>query len=107
MQANKTMTNAFTQRAQKNHSTILQHLASIGQVRVAETLGLSESTVSRWKDVEIERIGKMLAVLGLRVVPITMKCYPADKLAAIFTLAKAHMESMRSAESLSFDDEPE
>lgn len=95
------------EQAQKNHTTILRHLASTGQVRVAEILGLNESTVSRWKDGELEKIGKMLAALGLRVVDMNMRCYPADKLQAIFTLAKAHMDSMQSPEHLLFDDEPE
>lgn len=99
----------ITQRANKNHSVMLQQLGSIGQATVAKSYGQSEPTISNWKkeDGEIAKAARMLASLGLKCVPINSMCYPADKLQAIFTLAKAHMDSMRTAESLSFDDDPE
>jgi Bacteriophage CII protein len=93
-----------TERARKNLTVILQRLAAVGQARVAEGIGQHESTVSRWKGADAEQLAKMLALMGLKVVPIEMRCYPQHKIDAIFVLAKASMETMDSAEKLSFED---
>lgn len=87
-------------RSRKNHSVILQKLASIGQAKVAESLGVHESTVSRWKDGggDIEKFANVLATLGLQVAPIEMKLYPDDQIAALFTLLRAHMNRADGAE---------
>jgi hypothetical protein len=66
-----------TERARKNHTLILQRLASVGQSQLAQALGVSESAVSRMKDKELADLSKLLAVLGLKVVPLEMRCFDA------------------------------
>jgi len=90
-------------RARKNHSTILQRLSSVGQTRVAEALDVSESTVSRIKELDL---GKFLAVLGLKAVPVAMQCYEPKQIGAILELARARMAQLDKPSLLEWD-EPE
>lgn len=88
----------------KNASGILRALASVGQVRVAEALGVSESTVSRWKDKEIDEMSQFLSVLGLKAVPASYKCYDPRSVDALLTLAKERMAQLETPEQLIFED---
>lgn len=63
-------------RAREFESLILNRLLSVGQKTVADAIGVSESTVSRWKEGEIERWCKVLALLELQVVPMSAQCHP-------------------------------
>ena len=92
------------ERARKNASVILQRLASAGQVNVAKALNVSEATISRKKDGEIEEIAKFLAVLGLKAVPIEMRCYNAADIDPLLQLAKRHLQQITHASQLAFDD---
>ena len=77
--------------ARKSVSLVLQRLAPDGTQRnVAQAWGVSESTVSRLKD-QIEPVLKLCAQLGIKCVPVEMKCYSARELDAMFVLAKANM----------------
>lgn len=80
-------------RSRKIASLILQRLSSVGQVQLAEALGSSEASISRWKTDQIEQCAKALAVLGLKVVPEDARCYKPDAIEAIFTLARMQVES--------------
>lgn len=54
--------------ASKNEALILRALAGIGQKRVAEGLGVSESAVSRMKSGgELAKTAQLLAALGLEL----------------------------------------
>jgi len=66
------------ERARKNESVILQALAARGQDNVAREIGVSESTISRFKAQEIARLSQLLAVCGLKVVPEHLRCYPEE-----------------------------
>jgi len=90
-------------RSRKIAALILQRLSSVGQVQLAEALGSSEASISRWKTDQIEQCAKALAVLGLKVVPADARCYRADAIEAIFTLARMHFQSADS-ESLVWED---
>ena len=90
-------------RTRKNCSTILQRLASVGQTQVAQALSVSESTVSRMKEKELTELSKLLAVLGLKAVPEEMRCYRADAIDAIFTLARITVEK-NDSQSLVWDE---
>lgn len=89
----------------KNQQLILRGLASVGQAFVATQLGVNESTVSRWKDTDIERFAKMLAVLGLKVTPQTHRCYDEPTIQAMLTLARQRMEQIDGVEKLAWGDE--
>lgn len=89
----------------KNQQLILRGLASVGQAFVATQLGVNESTVSRWKETDIERFAKMLAVLGLKVTPQAYRCYDESTLQAMLTLAKQRMNQLDDIGSLAWEDE--
>ncbi len=93
-----------TERARKNLSAILHGLASVGQVRIAEGLGTSEATVSRWKETQAEQCARALALMGLKVVPETMRCFDQAQIGAILTLAKSHMAQIENTEQLAWDE---
>jgi len=60
---------SLRETARKNESAILQRLASAGQKAVADALDVSESTISRWKDGDVQRTAMLLAYLELQLVP--------------------------------------
>lgn len=94
-----------SKRSRKIASLILQRLASVGQVTVANGLGVSESNVSRLKDAEIEKFAKMLALLDLKVVPLGYECLPVAQMNAILTLAQCRMKKVNSVLEFCEDDE--
>lgn len=74
--------------ARKNYSAFLQALASTGQKNLAEALGLSETAISRWKQGDMELATKALAVLGLRIVPLSDPYVPKDYLSALKVIVR-------------------
>lgn len=94
---------AVVERSRKAHALVLQRLSTVGQVHVAEQIGLSGPTVSRFVNDDLERACQVLIALGLKVVPVEMKCYPKDQIEAIFTLARASMNRVDDVEQLSFE----
>lgn len=92
------------EKANKFQSLVLKHVLSTGQNTIAEQMATSETTISRFVSSDLERACQLLAVLNLKVVPSSMKCYPTDQIDAIFTLAKASIQKMDSAEKLIFED---
>ena len=85
-------------RSRKNLASILQKLGSTGQCKLAEALGVHESTVSRLKDGEFERWAKALAILGLQIAPSDQKLYPQEQIDAFFVLIRARMNSAGNAD---------
>lgn len=61
---------------------------SESQAHAASCMGVSESTVSRMKDQELEKLSGLLAACGLKVVPIDMHCYPEAEIEALRVLAR-------------------
>lgn len=97
---------ALESRARKNEVIVVQRLASVGQTAIAEALKVDESTVSRFKDGTISRFSKMLAVMGLKVVPTEFKCYRPADIDPYIQLAKQHMRTVESVHDL-VDEDPE
>lgn len=76
------------ERSLKNETAILSALAERSQVRVAELLGTSESTISLMKkDGRIEQMATFLSALGLKLVGEGASVYEADYINALRTLA--------------------
>lgn len=73
--------------ARKIETLLRNSLAEIGQARVSDKMGVSESTVSRMKDSEIERMGLFIASLGLRLVGADHKVLSASDLQVLKHLA--------------------
>lgn len=83
-----TVSAEIAERARKNASAILRAVAAVKQVRVAELLGVSETTVSRLlSEGEMDRIGQVLAACRLKVVPETDPTVDADLLQSLAVLA--------------------
>lgn len=91
-------------RARKNLAAIFQRLSEVGQSVVAQRLSVSDATISRWKTEEGELAAKILAELGLKVVPIGLKCFDPAKIGAILQLAKAHLADIEGPEQLSWEE---
>lgn len=72
-----------------NHSEMLRAVAATSQVRVAELVGVSEATVSRFKDKdgELEKMAAFAAACGVRFVRSDVKHVEAEHLRALAVLA--------------------
>lgn len=99
------------ERARKNLALIFQRLSSAGQARAAEAVGVSESTLSKmktpqgdqkWSD--FETLARVLAYLGLKVVPIEMRCFNPQQIGAVLALAKAHLAKIDGPDQLVWED---
>lgn len=91
------------ERARKNERIILMTLASAGQRPIADVLGIDESTVTRMKEGQIERMSQMLAVLGLKVVPVDVKCFDPATVGMLLELARARLNNIDRADQLAWD----
>jgi hypothetical protein len=86
-------------------STVLQALQEPGRaVAIAAVMGVSESTVSRLKNEHLESLCELLAHAGLKIVPVEVKCFPAEKIEALLTLAKAHLAGIETADDIIWTD---
>lgn len=94
-----------TDVSRKNETTILKALASAGQARLAELLGVSESRVSRWKsEGDIARTSEMLAHLGLKVVPVTVQCFDPQYVEHLRALAQLGLRHPAGDQVLEWED---
>lgn len=92
------------ERARKAYLTVLQRLQDSGkQAAVAAAMGVSDSTISRFKNEQLETLCGVLSHLGLKVVPVEMQCFPPERVQALLTLSKAHLESIQQADQLSWE----
>lgn len=80
-------------RAREIEALVLKRLLSVGQKNLADALGLSESTISRWKDGDIERWCKVIALLELKLVPSNAECHPPGYIQALKTLAELGLQA--------------
>jgi hypothetical protein len=97
------VSSAIAERSRKAHSLALQRLASVGQAEVARALETSESTISRAVNSELERICSILAVVGLKIVPTDMQCFPPRKVEILMELARDHLNQLEKVEQLQWD----
>ena len=92
----------FEERARKNEALILQGVQTCGLKSIAKAVRRDESTVSRWKDTELERFARLLAACDLKVVPASFKCAKPEIIEALETLDRASMNDR--SRSLVWDD---
>lgn len=84
---------AIAERSRKNASAILRGLAGTGQARVAELTGVSEATVSRFKDGGIDHAAALIAACGLKCVPDGVQCFDPEYVRALKVMAGVGLES--------------
>lgn len=87
------MTDELKHSARRYHALVIKHMASAGQVKVAESLGMTESMISRFinDDVGIERACLILAAVGLKVVPVNDQVVCESMYGAVVTIAAGAM----------------
>lgn len=89
-----------TESARKIEARLLQRLASVGQVRVAESLGVSEASVSRLKEDGVKltfgQVAQLLCALGLDVVPEGAHVVDQQRLDALITLAELGFSRLKN-----------
>ncbi len=98
------MKSEFQDRARKNEKTVLSAVGKVTGKTVAERMELSETTVSRFKNGELAEWSAFLACAGLKVVPVTLKCYDGQIIDAMFTLAQHNVMRIKNANELAEDD---
>lgn len=93
--------------ARKSHGAALRGLQRTGQNVVAESLGISASTVSRFCSEHdgLERAIKILAAAGLKVVPTSYQCFEPRKVAILMELARDHLNTLQHVDQLGLIDE--
>ena len=74
--------------ARETLAVILSALATKGQGAIAQVMGVSDSSMSRWKSDEIPVMAKFLGALGLKVVPEAYVMVDPEYLHSLRTLAK-------------------
>ena len=91
--------------SRKIERTILHALANHSQSAVASSLGVSESTISRLKDGNLETFSKVLAALDLKVAPTSYRSIDPERMRAFCTLFEAAMTRPDSLEHLLLESE--
>jgi hypothetical protein len=94
----------FQDRARKNEKTVLNAVSKVSGKTVAERMESSETTVSRFKNGDLAEWAAFLACAGLKVVPVSMKCYPGQIVDAMFTLAQHNVMRIKDVNELAEDD---
>lgn len=92
------------ERARKNLSLCLQRLASVGQREAAEAVGVHESTISRMKEGDLEKVCRLLAACDLKVVPGSYRCAKPEIIEAALVFARAAIEQTSRDQTLVWDD---
>lgn len=78
---------AIEKKARKIQSLVLQALVTNSQVRVADLMGVDQSTVHRIREDRLPQIATFLAACGLKVVPQTANVYDEASIASLKHLA--------------------
>jgi hypothetical protein len=90
--------------ARKNLSVALHRISLTGQNKIADEIGVSAPTVSRFcGEGDLERACKVLAAAGVKCVPIEYQCFPRDTVAALMHLARERMDGLKTVEQLTWD----
>jgi hypothetical protein len=83
-------------RVHEIQTAILGRMAEVGQARVAEAAGVSDATVSRWKDGALEQAARILAALGLKVVPQEAQVQDPAYMASLEHLASMALAAQKA-----------
>lgn len=85
--------------ARNIESHLLRALAERSQARVAEALGVDESTMSRWVAAEsgLRRACEVIAALGLRLRPAHQPDFSETYVAALETLAREQLDRRKNS----------
>ncbi|WP_186065090.1 MULTISPECIES: transcriptional regulator [Burkholderia] len=95
----------YAAKARRFRDAALHAIARVGQITIAPHVGCDDSTLSRFMSDEkgMLRACTILALLGLKVVPAEMQCFPPRKVAILMELARDHLNQLESVEQLQWD----
>ena len=85
-------------RARRNESEILRASRAVTQQRVADLLGVSAATVSRYHDDDasgvsfVRKCSAFLAACGLKAIPEAHQHYSSDHITALRVLARERLD---------------
>lgn len=96
---------AIADLSRKNETAILRGLAEHSQSRIAEQIGVNDSTISRFKDGGLAQAAALLAACGLKVVKTDRICVDVRRYEAMCTLAQAALSCNETAQRLIWDDQ--
>lgn len=82
----------------------MQRLAAMGQNRVADEIGVSAPTVSRWASEDLDRACQIMATLGLKVVQSDRVCVDKKMYEALVMIAGKAMSHSETAQRLVWED---
>lgn len=95
---------AWQVQVRKSDATVCKRLQSAGQNRVAELVGVSESTVSRFvSNGDLKRAIEILAAAGIKCVPSEFRCFDPKDVEVLMHGHKRWAETLESAEQLSWE----
>lgn len=78
---------SIRRQAQRNYSLLLRCLAQVSQKRVAELIGVSQPTLSEFKDEHLQKFAAIAAACGLKLAPVTAQTFDESYVSALKTLA--------------------
>lgn len=84
--------------ARKGLQFLLHALSSMGGAQVAEALGVSEATLSRIKNEDLERVVLLIAILDGKVVPAIASCRSPREWSAMVYLAEVGFDTLKREE---------
>lgn len=74
----------------------------MGQVHIADAVGVHESTISKMKESEFLRFSQILAACDLKVVPADYRCVDPAMMDALVTMSRTALN--KTSEKLVWDD---
>jgi hypothetical protein len=92
--------------ARKSLTAILNAVERVGQNTIAEGCEVDSSTITGDKAKYWPRFAKTLAIAGLKVVPVTVRCYAPESIEPLLQLAKQRLAQMQSLRELEWEDAP-
>lgn len=94
------------ERSRKMVSLVLQRMQEPGrQVAIAALMGVSESTVSRLKNEQLENLTHLLVHAGLKIVPFESVCVDRLTYESMVHIATRAMANPQTAKQLVWEDE--
>lgn len=93
------------ERSRKAIGSVLQSMQTPGKgVAMATAMGVSEATVSRLKNEQMDGVVTFLYHAGFKVVPQDYRCIPEVQARAWFDSHQREVERMKESESLWTED---
>lgn len=99
------MSALFAEISRNNELAIRQALTRSKQCAVAEAVDVSARTLSRWvsgegTDKDLAQVARLLAALGLKVVPLSHEMFDPAQMEALLVLAKRGLSTAKNIHDL-------